>query len=341
MKLSPQLVVSALAVFVLSACSGGASQRRQAQDDFEYLTTPSLKEWQSLQGAEPKFYTNYVIPQGDFAGGIGSQVDIRPPQQILELIPGARIDRSDGNVTILLLDRDNANKVWQTAETLLAERNIAIREQSDNRIETEWVTWVSEDEDAPLSARYEMSRSVVNGRQALKLSLIDWRHGSEQQPVSLTNKERYSAFMSNLVAARYDLDIRLESERKARELVKHIPITMGADRSGLPVIIARAPYDVLWNRLPNILPEMGFQIEERNQSQGTIKAKYLEPDDEFWAEVGVKPVELKSITYTFLFGDLGNRTSINVTDPKGKPVEEQLLKDMVPVFAAMASKHQE
>ena len=340
MKLSSQLVVSSLAVFVLSACSGSASQRRQAQDDFEYLNTPPMKEWQSLPGAEPKFYTNYVIPQGDFAGGIGNQVDIRPPQQILELIPGARVDRSNGDVTLWLLDRDEANKVWQTAEILLDERNISVREQNDSRIETEWVTWVSEDEDAPLSARYELSRFEANGRQALKLSLIDWRQGSEQLPVSLTNKERYSALMSNLVAARYDLDIRLEAERKASELVKHIPISMGTDRSGLPVIIARAPYDVLWARLPKLLPEMGFKIEERNQSQGTVKAKYVEPNDEFWAEVGVKPIELKSITYTFLFGDLGNRTSINVTDPEGKPVEEQLLKDMVPVLAAMASKHQ-
>ena len=340
MKLSPQLVVSSLAVFVLSACSGGASQRRQAQDDFEYLNTPPMKEWQSAQGAEPKFYTNYLIPQGDFVGGIGSQVDIRPPQQVLELIPGARFERTNGDVTLWLLQSDDADRVWQTAKTLLTERNIDVREQTDSRIETEWVNWLSEDEDVPLGARYQLTRFSSNSRQAIKLSLVDWRQGSQEVPVSLTNKERYSALMTNLVAARYDLDIRLEAERQARELVKRIPISMGTDRSGLPVIIARAPYDVLWARLPKILPEMGFKIEERNQSQGTIKAKYLEPDDEFWAEVGVKPIELKSIAYTFQFGDLGNRTSINMTDPDGKPVEDLLLKDMVPVLAAMASKYQ-
>lgn len=340
MKLSPQLVVSSLAVFVLSACSGSADQRRQADNDFNYLNTAPLIEWKSLEGSELRVYNNYQIPKGDYAGGIGNQVDIRPPQQVLELIPGARIERVNGDVTIWLLKQEQADSVWQTAQTLISERNLGIREQSDSRLETDWITWVSEDEDAPLGARYELTRFSNNARHAVKLSMIDWRQGSQDLPVTFTNQERYSALMANLLTARYDLDIRLEAERKASELVKQIPISMGTDRSGLPVIIARAPYDVLWLRLPKILPAMGFTIEERNQSQGTIKAKYVEQDDEFWEEVGVKPIELKSVTYTFLFGDLGNRTSINVTDSTGKPVEQELLKDMVPVLAAMAKKHQ-
>jgi outer membrane protein assembly factor BamC len=171
--------------------------------------------------------------------------------------------------------------------------------------------------------------------------LIDWREAGQVKPVTATNKERYNALMTNLVTARYDLDLREEAARKAEELVKHIPITMGADRSGFPVIIARTPYNVLWQRLPRLLPNMGFTIEERNQSQGTVKAKYAKPDDAFWNDIGVKPIGLDSGTYTFLFGDLGNRTSINVTDSSGKPVEEQLLKDMVPVLSAVVGKNSE
>ncbi|OLQ90677.1 outer membrane protein assembly factor BamC [Vibrio panuliri] len=340
MKLSPQLVVSSLAVFVLSACSGNADQRRQADNDFDYLDTAPLVEWKSLEGSDVRFYTNYQIPQGNYTGGIGNRVDIRPPQQVLELIPGARIERENGDVSIWLLNKDEADKVWQTAQTLITEREIGVREQSDSRIETDWITWVAEDESLPLSTRYELARSVQNGRQVISLALIDWREGSEEQPVTFTNKERYSALMANLLTARYDLDIRKEAERKASELIKQIPISMGTDRSGLPVIIARSPYDVLWSRLPNILPAMGFKLEERNQSQGTVKASYVEPDDEFWQQVGVKPIELKPGTYTFLFGDLGNRTSINVTDSEGKPVAEELLRDMVPVLSAMAKKGQ-
>ncbi|QBH26518.1 outer membrane protein assembly factor BamC [Vibrio vulnificus] len=338
MKFSRQLVLSSLAVFVLSACSGSATQRRQAKDDFAYLETPPLEQWQLPEGATPQFYPNYNIPQGEFAGGIGKQVDIRPPQQILELIPGARYERNQGEVTLWLIKQEEADEVWQTVKDMLAERQIPIDMQSDTHIETGWVTWRSEDEEMEIGSRYAIDRFEANNRHGFKINLIEWREGTELKPVTLTNKERYNVFMTNLVTSQYDQVKRDEAQRRAQELVKQIPITMGTDRSGFPVIIARTPYNVLWQRLPTILPQMGFTIDERNQSQGTIKAKYASPDDEFWNEIGVKPMELKSGTYTFLFGDLGNRTSINVTDSSGKPVEEAFLKSMAPVLAAVVKK---
>ncbi|EPN8913700.1 outer membrane protein assembly factor BamC [Vibrio vulnificus] len=338
MKFSRQLVLSSLAVFVLSACSGSATQRRQAKDDFAYLETPPLEQWQLPEGATPQFYPNYNIPQGEFAGGIGKQVDIRPPQQILELIPGARYERNQGEVTLWLIKQEEADEVWQTVKDMLAERQIPIDMQSDTHIETGWVTWRSEDEEMEIGSRYAIDRFEANNRHGFKINLIEWREGTELKLVTVTNKERYNVFMTNLVTSQYDQVKRDEAQRRAQELVKQIPITMGTDRSGFPVIIARTPYNVLWQRLPTILPQMGFTIDERNQSQGTIKAKYASPDDEFWNEIGVKPMEMKSGTYTFLFGDLGNRTSINVTDSSGKPVEEAFLKSMAPVLAAVVKK---
>ncbi|HFQ5175401.1 TPA: outer membrane protein assembly factor BamC [Vibrio vulnificus] len=338
MKFSRQLVLSSLAVFVLSACSGSATQRRQAKDDFAYLETPQLEQWQLPEGATPQFYPNYNIPQGEFAGGIGKQVDIRPPQQILELIPGARYERNQGEVTLWLIKQEEADEVWQTVKDMLAERQIPIDMQSDTHIDTGWVTWRSEDEEMEIGSRYAIDRFEANNRHGFKINLIEWREGTELKPVTVTNKERYNVFMTNLVTSQYDQVKRDEAQRRAQELVKQIPITMGTDRSGFPVIIARTPYNVLWQRLPTILPQMGFTIDERNQSQGTIKAKYASPDDEFWNEIGVKPMDLKSGTYTFLFGDLGNRTSINVTDSSGKPVEEAFLKSMAPVLAAVVKK---
>ncbi|NOH98452.1 outer membrane protein assembly factor BamC [Vibrio sp. 99-70-13A1] len=335
MKYSHQLVIGSLAVFVLTACSGSATQRRQAKDDFEYLETPEFTQWQVPEGAEPFFYPNFDIPQGEFTGGVGPTVDIRPPQQILELIPGARAERQNGEVTLWLLRKDEADRVWQTAVDMLSARQIDIREQSEDSVETGWVTWISEDEETEVGSRYSISRFEANNRFGFKINLIDWREGTTVQPVTATNKERYNAFMTNLVTARYDQDLRDEAALKAQELVKRIPITMGSDRSGFPVIIARTPYNVLWQRLPELLPTMGFELEERNQSQGTIKAKYASPDDEFWESIGVKPLELAGGTYTFLMGDLGNRTSINVTDASGKPVEEEFLKSLAPVLAAI------
>ncbi|WP_428771797.1 outer membrane protein assembly factor BamC [Vibrio sp.] len=337
MKFSRQLVVSSLAVVVLAACSGDPAQRRQAKNDFDYLSTPPLRDWKMPEGAEPEFYPNYDIPQGDYHGQIGKQVDIRPPQQVLELIPGARKELIDGEVAMWLLQEQELDKVWQVAQTMLQEQSIGIREQTDSRIVTDWVSWSSEDEEHDIGSRYEMVRANENNRYGFKISLIDWREDGEVKPVSRTNRERYNVLMTNLVTARYDTELREEAARKAEQLVKHIQIAMGSDRSGFPVIIARAPYNVFWRRVPELLPAIGFTLEELNQSQGTVKAKYAAPDDDFWQSVGLKPIALTPGSYTFQLGDLGNRTSINMTDKDGKPVEELLLKDLVPVIAAIAS----
>lgn len=338
MKFSRQLAVSSLAVIVLAACSSDPKTRREAKDDFNYLDAPELKAWKLPEDATPQYYPNYEIPNGDFKGGIGREVDIRPPQQVLELIPGARVEKQGADVTLWLLQQDEMDKVWSTVKKMLAEINVKSRKESDDFIETDWVPWISEDEDIEIGSRYEITRFEANNRFGFKMKLIDWREGSSVKPVTRTNEERYNTLMTNLVTARYDRDLREEAALRAQELVKSIPISMGTDRSGLPVIIARTPYSVLWQEVPQLLPKMGFTIEERNQSQGTAKAKYAAPDDAFWNDVGLKPIDLETGEYTFLFGDLGNRTSINVTDKDGKPVAENLLRSLEPLISTVIKK---
>ena len=336
MKLSHQLVVSTLAVLVLSACSSSPAQRRQAKNDFDYLNTTPLKDLQLLEDAEPEFYKTYQIPSGQYTGGQGKEVDIRPPQQVLELIPGARVERKNGDITLWVLKEDELKKIWQTTQNLFVKRGVSMRENTESRIETDWLSWQTEDEDSAVAARFVLEKVSSLRNLGIKISLVDWREGAQSRSVTASNKERYTTLLTNIIESRYDDERRQEMARKAEQLVKHIPISLGVDRSGLPVIIARISYALLWDKLPTLLPAMGFEIEERNQSQGTVKAKYAAPDDEFWTRIGVKPINLKSGSYTFLFGDLGNRTSINITDSKGKPIEEKLLKDMVPVLAAIA-----
>lgn len=167
---------------------------------------------------------------------------------------------------------------------------ISLAEETENRLETDWIVWEEEDEEETLASRYEIERFEQNSRYGFRISLIGWKEGGKELPVSRTNKERYNTFMTNLVTSRYDQFVREEAAREALELVKVIPLSMGKDRSGLPIIIARAEYNVFWQRVPELLPVMGFNLEERNQSQGTIKASYVAPDDEFWERVGTKPL---------------------------------------------------
>ncbi|MCL4115811.1 UNVERIFIED_CONTAM: hypothetical protein GTU68_042710 [Idotea baltica] len=338
MKVNTRFVVGSLMIAVLSACSNSPTERRQAKQDFKYLETEPLVEWKQPVEAKPEFYPQYDIPKGEYVGGIGKDVDIRPPQQVLELIPGARVEENNGEVTVWLIKEEDVDRLWQTVLSVIEKREIGLRTQTDSELETDWIKWNSEDEDHEFGSRYKINKFNKNNRSGFQISLIDWQVDGTQTEVTEANKARYNILMTNLVTSAYDAQLREEARIRAEELVKRIPISMGQDRSGLPIIIARAPYDIFWERLGELLPMMGLEIEDRNRSQGTIKVKYKEPDDEYWEEIGTKPLAFEGSTYNLLLGDLGNRTSINVTDAAGKPVNEATLDSVVPVLAAMVEK---
>jgi outer membrane protein assembly factor BamC len=324
----------------LAGCSSNPAERRQAKDDFSYLEAEPLSPMVLPDGVEYDQYPNYTIPEGDYVGGVGREVDIRPPQQILELIPGARYDQTYGDTTVWLLNADERDRVWETLLQLIEKEQMPVLNESSELIETDWIEWIVPDEEQALYSRHEFSKIEANGRFGFSAKLIEWKEGNTVKLASTTNRERYNTFMTNRVTSQYDQNIREAAAKEAEQLVKNIPISMGRDKSGLPVIIARTQYNLFWQRIPTLLPEMGFTLEERNQSQGQVKAKYVSPDSDFWQEVGVAPMSLENSTYTFLLGDLGNRTSINVTDSEGKPITEKWLEEMVPVFVHMINKEQ-
>jgi outer membrane protein assembly factor BamC len=329
MKFSCQLVAGSLAVLVLSACSSNPQELRQAKDDFAYLDTAPMQSWTIPEGAEPQFYPNYDIPQGNYSGAIGRNVDIRPPQQVLGLIPGARAEVTDGDVTLWFMRDDEAQQVWQVAQDVVTERGILLREGSTSRLETDWVSWASDDEEQLISARYVLEKFNANNRVALKLVLVEWRSGERVLTPSEVTKERFTAYMANEISIKYDQELRAEAQLKAQQLVKNIPLSMGSDRSGLKVIIVRAPFSVFWERAAELLPQIGFELEERNGSQGQIKAKFEGLDDDYWAELGAEPLELRPIVYSFALGDLGNRTSVALSEPDGKPAPDEALEALL------------
>ncbi len=274
MKFTHQLVVGSLAVLMLAGCSDSPAQRREARGDFDYLSTAPMQQWKDPTNVQPQFYTKYQIPKGDYKGAIGKQVDIRPPQEVLDLISGTQVEQKNGDAVLWFYNPAQLPKVWQTTKNVLQSRKVATTVNTDTEIKTDWVTWNSKDEDGPISAKYDIKELKNAERSGIQVTLTDWKEGSKESAPSGLEKSRYAALMMNLITNQYAEDVRAEDAKKAQELIKQIPITMGTDRSGLPVIIARIQYNLVWSRLPSILSTMGFTVQERNQSQGTIKAEY-------------------------------------------------------------------
>ncbi|MDW6001535.1 outer membrane protein assembly factor BamC [Vibrio mangrovi] len=334
MKFLHQLVFSSLAVLMISACSDGALKRRTAEGDFEYLDSKLSTAWKMPQDAELQLYHDYDIPAGNYQGALGEQVDIRPPQSVLTLIPGVRIDSGKNRIIFWTVKPQLADQIWHVIAQFLEQHQVARSQSSASMVETSWVTWAEEDEVSPVKTRYRYTRLQQKNQYGVQVSLVDMQHsGTEDE--ALYNQDRYTVMMANAITTSYDRQAQEDAARKSRQMAQQIAVAMGTDRSGLPVVIARTSYDNMWQRLSDSLSQVGFHIDGRNRSQGTIKAKFSQPDDEVWQSLGVKPISLDNRTYTLLLGDLGNRTSINITDGDDKPVAEEKLKEFAAALSAL------
>ena len=338
MKKDTQFAITVLSAVILTACSSSPEERRQANHGFAYMETEPLSDWKKPAEAKPEFYNFYEIPKGKFLGEVAQTVDIRPPQQVLELVPGASVEEKTDAVIVWLVKESDVDKLWVSIFSQMDERGVKLVEKTDSNLETSWITWRSLDEDTDLSARYDISKLHRNNRYGLQIKMVDWRVAGKEVAVTPAYESRYNITMTNSILTEYDALLREEARIKAEKLIKVIPIYMGNDRSGFPIIIARSPYNVFWERVSELLPMMGFTIEDKNQSQGTIEVQYDKPDDEFWKNIDVKPLILDNGKFTLLLGDLGNRTSISISNAEGKPIDEKALNSIIPLFAEMIKK---
>ena len=179
-----------------------------------YLNTQLLKAG-LVSDAQPAQVSDYDIPAGEYQGAIGSGVDIRPPQQVLAFIL-ARALRDDDGVTLVMIKQEDLTDVWSVTRKLIAEQNIALRSQSADVLETDWISWNNEDEDTEIGSRYRIEKSAEGGRYSYRIMLVDWREGGVEQTVSVDNKERYSILMTNLATSRYDEQEREQARLRAQ-----------------------------------------------------------------------------------------------------------------------------
>lgn len=326
MKLVFKLCISAVMVASVMGCSDGRS-RSQASDGFKYLDTDPLKPWHALPEQKTEFTGVYQIPSREFQGAIGPDVDIRPPQQVFELIPGMRYQRTPETITVWMPGKGDSQRLSRAIENLVSEGALITRKMEDKGVETDWVKWSFEDDKPRIETRHYLNAIQDKTRYGFRLEMLGYKeNGIEMaQPLPARLTKRYNALMSNMITTRYDVGLREEARVRAQEQINNISVSLGRDRSALPVIIARASYETFWARLPDILTFMGFSIEDRNHSQGLLTLTYTAKDEDFWREMGVTPLSFKRSKYNIQLGDLGNRTSLNVTEKDGKPVSEEAL----------------
>ncbi|QLZ42439.1 outer membrane protein assembly factor BamC [Citrobacter sp. RHBSTW-00127] len=323
-------------VMLLAACSSDSRYKRQVSGDESYLEAAPLAELHAPAGMIlPVMSGDYNIPVTNGSGAVGKALDIRPPAQPLALVTGARTQIA-GDTSTLLVENGRGNTLWPQVVSVIQSKNYTItkRDDASQTLTTDWVNWNRLDEDEQYRGRYQISVKPQGYQQAVTVKLINLEQAGKPvaDPASM---QRYSAEMINVISAGLDKNATDAAQNRSAATMD---VQSAADDTGLPMLVVRGPFNVVWQRLPAALEKVGMKVTDSTRSQGSIAVTYKPLSDSNWQELGASDPGLVSGDYKLQVGDLDNRSSLQFIDPKGHTLTQSQNDALVAVFQAAFSK---
>ncbi|WP_139405563.1 outer membrane protein assembly factor BamC [Aeromonas veronii] len=343
-----RLVLSVATVAVLAGCST-PQDRKMANRDFGY-------EDARLEGraflipaglSAPTFNSQYDIPplpESSREGALGAQVDVRPPAQLLTVVPGSQVVQSATEPTVAFYALSTSQSVerdtWSFLMNFLAKYKVTTEklDQQDGVLQTGWFDntvaldgWGEDDEDFTIRQRYQFTVRNDAQRHAVNMSVRVLDHeetidGETSNKLTPADAQRYAARVLNQFSLYYDSQLKAREQHKSND---GMGLQLGLDNNELSAWIAEGSFDQVWRRLNQVLPAYGFTIKDTQQSLGWIDVEYEEPGAEFWKAKGSEPFKLEEEKYRFQLGEMaGGKTSITLFDKDKKPVSSGVISQM-------------
>ncbi len=332
-------VVGLSLIMMLAACSSDQRYKRQVSGDESYLKATPLAELHAPAGMIlPVTNGDYTIPVSNGSGQVGKALDIRPPAQPLALVSGARTQFA-GDTSTLLVENSRSGSLWPQVVSIIQAKNYTIdkRDDAGQTLTTDWVQWNRADEDHQYRGRYQVTVKPQGYQQAVVVKVLNLEQ--EGKPVAdPASLQRYSAQMLNVISAELDKTQTARQNAADNRSAGTLDVQSGADDTGLPMLVVRGPFNVVWNRLPATLGKMGMTVTDSTRSKGSLAVTYKPLSDSDWESLGVKDPQLASGDYKLQVGDLDNRSSLQFIDPKGHTLTQSQNDALVAVFQAAFSK---
>ncbi|CNB76633.1 outer membrane protein assembly factor BamC [Yersinia pseudotuberculosis] len=333
-------VVGVSLVMLLAACSTDQRYKRQVSGDESYLTAPGLKPLNAPSGMIlPVQNGEFDVRTVNSQGAVGKQLDIRPPVQPLTLLSGSRAENATDTSKLLLENSPQNRDLWAQITRVLQDHNwpIASRQDASQTLTTDWIKWNRADEDVQFEGRYQISVQEEGYQLALVVKSLELQQGGKTI-TQYSEIQRYNSAMLNAIIEGLD-KVRADSESsQASRKVGTLDVQSGSDDTGLPLLIVRAPYAVVWERLPAALEKVGMKVTDRSRPQGTVSVTSKSLSSSSWDALGAKDPELPEGDYKLQVGDLDNRSSLQFIGPKGHTLTQAQNDALVAVFQAAFSQ---
>lgn len=327
-------IVGVSLVMVLAACSSDQRYKRQVSGDESYLESPPLSSLQAPAGMIlPVQNGTYDVRLNVAQGGVGKALDIRPPSQPLALLSGSRSQYTGDTATLQVENSQNNSGLWARVAGLVQQKGytIANRNDAQQTLTTDWISFDRLDEDVQYKGRYQVSVQSQGYQSVVAVKSLALQQG-DSAVTDPSQVQRYTSSVLNSLATGLDKYQTDSEAARISRMAGMLDVQSGADDTGLPLLIVRGPYSVVWDRLPGVLERAGMKVNDRSRPQGTVSVSYKSLSDSGWNALGVKDPELSNGDYKLQVGDLDNRTSLQFIDSKGQPLTQAKNDALVTVF---------
>lgn len=326
-------------VLLLAACNSDSRYKRQVSGDESYLEATPLAQLHAPAGMIlPLENGDYNIPVVRSNGAQGKALDIRPPAQPLALVSGARTQFT-GDTATLLVENGRSGNLWSQVVNIVQDKHYTIdkRDDASQSLTTDWIQWNRLDEDEQYRSRYQISVQQQGYQQAVIVKLLNLEQGGK--PVAdAASMQRYSTELLNVLSNGLDQYATRAANSAQSRAGATYDVQSGADDTGLPMLVVRAPFNMVWQRLPGALEKVGMKVTDNTRSQGSMAVSYKPLSDSDWAALGAHDPGLSSGDYKLQVGDLDNRSSLQFIDPKGHTLTQSQNDALVAAFQAALSK---
>ncbi|MFS1563736.1 MAG: outer membrane protein assembly factor BamC [Candidatus Arsenophonus phytopathogenicus] len=328
-----------LAIFLV-ACTSNQHYKRQVSGDESYLNTPPLKNLTIPQGISlPLQNGEYDIPPANQNGAVGKALDIRPPIQTLSLLSDIHTENSLTASRLFLTNTAENSALWSQINAILQQKMIKVRQKNDpdHSLITDWITWPRGDEDIAIQTRQKIQLNPQNNQIVITVTNEGIKQG-EENITDQAGLQRYNILMLNELIDSINKLRSTATSSGAQGGYAIIDVQTGSDSSGLPQIIVRAPYDVVWDRLPSVLESIGMQVGDRSRSTGSITLTFNGMSDSDWKAIGVDNPTMTKGDYKLQVGNMNNRSSLQFMAVKGTTLTQKQNDEMVSALKAAFSK---
>lgn len=191
------LIVVSILSFIMIGCSSDERYKREIDGNDSYLQSPELKPLIVPKGMETPPTTNeFYVNKAAIAGYTGKQIDIRPPETPIVVIPDGSATYHDLMVTVDLPDYVG---FWSKLPTILKNHGISVVSADNTTIKTGVRLVARSDEVQPIEASYILLRHLNGSRESIDVQLTSLSKMGQDLSRDQIETQRYTVEFFNLL----------------------------------------------------------------------------------------------------------------------------------------------